>query len=63
MSRLLDYVKKFGPRTYPSTHKRCHGCGEVIPWEDDCSHGHFKEIGRQIRAKAIKQSAWTRREK
>ena len=57
MSALMEYLKKHGPRVYPDTHKRCMECGEVIPWEDDCSHGHFARIGREIRRKATE--TWT----
>jgi len=50
---LNDYYKKHRPREYPDTHKRCMECGEIIPWEDDCSHGHFKQIGKEMRRKAV----------
>ena len=32
--------------------KTCMACGEVIAWLDDCSHGHFAQIGRELRVKA-----------
>jgi len=31
-------------------------CGEVIEWEADCSHGHFKKIGQEIRERARKNT-------
>ena len=52
MSNILEIARRLGPREYPSTHKRCRECGEIILWEEDCSHGHFKLIGQQIRRKA-----------
>ena len=35
---------------YPSTHKRCRNCGEVMPWEEYCEC--LKATGRDIRRKA-----------
>ena len=54
--RIMEYMKKHGPRAYPQDYKRCMQCGEVIPWGDDCSEGHFAKIGREIRRKATE--AW-----
>ena len=52
MSSILNYAKRLGPKAYPSTHKRCRTCGEIILWNDDCSYGHFKQMGQEIRRKA-----------
>ena len=32
-------------------------CGEIILWDDDCSQGHFKQIGREISRKAVEMWA------
>lgn len=61
MFDFLAYYRTHGPRAYPASHKRCMGCGEIIPWNDDCSHGHFAQIGREIRRKAAEKWGPTKR--
>lgn len=49
---FMDYYRKHGPRAYPSDYKRCMQCGEVVRWENDCTSGHFAQIGKDIKRKA-----------
>ena len=40
--------------SYPK--KTCMACGEVIDWLADCSYGHFAQIGRELRNKAVRNT-------
>ena len=43
--------------------KNCMRCGQVVPWDGDCSFGHFAQIGREIRYKASKVGQVQKKEK
>ena len=55
--------KTSGTRGIPLDMKNCMRCGQVVPWDGDCSFGHFAQIGREIRYKASKVGQVQKKEK
>jgi hypothetical protein len=51
VANIMTVLEATGTNSeYPSTHKKCMHCGEIMLWEEYCEC--LKEIGRDIRRKA-----------